>query len=203
MRDKKLNFLIQAAIFASITAILAQLSVPMPSGVPITLQTFAIALCGFFLGPFKSLLSVVLYLIMGAIGLPVFSNLHGGMGYLLGATGGFLFGFLPMALLCGVGGLFQIEKIRKASGILKITAALLLATIGLATCHLAGALHFANFTKKEFTEVLPLVSYPFLIKDTLSIVSAYFLSLSIRNRILPSARTGNKENIDTDRIKTL
>lgn len=184
MRDKKLNFLIQSAIFAAIIAVLAQLAIPMPSGVPITLQTFAVSLCAFFLGPIQAAVSVLIYIGLGAIGLPVFSNLHGGIGFLTGATGGFIAGFIPMALLCGTSKLIKIDRILKPSNIIRILPAIFLSLIGLALCHLMGAWHFSNFTKKDFVSVLPLVSYPFIIKDVLSVIAAYFLSTSIRNRLI-------------------
>lgn len=187
MRDKKLQSIVRMAAFSAIIAVLAQISLPLPNGVPITLQTFAIALCGFFLGP-KAVISVIIYILVGALGIPVFAKLSGGIGTITGTTGGFIVGFIPMALLCGISKLFNIKDIKSAGSIIKIVFSLILAVIGLAVCHLMGTYHFATFTKRTFLEALPLVSYPFLIKDVLSIFLAYILSFSIELRLNPSSR---------------
>jgi len=182
MRDKKLYFLIQSALFAAIIAVLAQLAIPMHNGVPITLQTFAIALCGFFLG-IKAIVPVMIYILMGAVGMPVFANLKGGIGIITGATGGFIIGFMPMSILCGTSKLFKINSLKSASSIIKIIISIIISLVGLAICHCMGAFHFAKFTNKAFIDVLPLVSYPFILKDVLSIIFAYILAFSINLRL--------------------
>lgn len=183
MRDNKFHFLMQTAAFSAIIAVLAQLAIPMPSGIPITLQTFAVALCGFFLGPFRAVLSVILYILIGGIGIPVFANLHGGLHFLMGSTGGFIIGFIPLALLCGFGKLLPVNKELTAISILKTVIVLFISIFGLAACHFLGALHYANLTKKDILSVLPLISYPFLIKDIMSVIAAYFLATSMKNKI--------------------
>lgn len=182
MRDNRLQFFIQSALFAAIIAVLAQISIPMPGGVPITLQTFAVALCGFFLG-LKALLAIAIYILVGAIGIPVFAQLKSGIGTILGNTGGFIIGFIPMTFLCGCSKLFKIKDLKAATSIIKVFLSLVIALIGLAICHYIGALHFAGFTKKSFYDVLPLVSYPFLVKDILSVIFAYFLAFALEKRI--------------------
>lgn len=91
-------------MFTAVLAVLSILQIPMPSGVPITLQTFAVALCGFSLGRRRGTLCVLLYLILGFIGVPVFTGMTAGIGKLFGYTGGFLYGFLFQAFFCGMGG---------------------------------------------------------------------------------------------------
>lgn len=183
MRDNKLHFLVQTAVFTVIIAVLAQLAIPMPSGISITLQTFAVALCGFFIGPIQAVLSVILYILIGGIGIPVFANLHGGLSFLTGSTGGFIIGFIPLALLCGLAELIPMDKELTILSIIKTVIALFIASSGLIACHILGAWHFANFTKRDIFSVLPLVSYPFLIKDFISVIAAYFLAASMKNKI--------------------
>lgn len=91
------------ALFTALIAIMAQISIPMPAGVPLTLQTLAIPLAGLILGPRRGTLSTVIYVLIGAAGVPVFAGLKGGMGVVLGMTGGFLVSFPIMALLAGLG----------------------------------------------------------------------------------------------------
>lgn len=77
--------------------------VEVPLGpVPFSLQTYAVTLAGFVLGPAWGLVAVALYLLAGLVGLPVFAGGTSGLGRLLGPTGGFLFSFLLMAALCGM-----------------------------------------------------------------------------------------------------
>ena len=88
--------LARAALFAALIAICSWISIP--TAVPFTLQTFAVFLALGVLGGKLGTLSVAVYLLLGAVGLPVFAGFQGGLGALLGATGGYLAGFLLTAL---------------------------------------------------------------------------------------------------------
>ena len=83
-------------------AVISQLSIPMPNGVPITIQVFGIALIGVTLGWRLGCLSAVIYLLIGAVGLPVFANFGGGVSRLVSLTGGYLWSYPLMAALCGI-----------------------------------------------------------------------------------------------------
>jgi biotin transport system substrate-specific component len=88
---------------ALLTALLAQVAIPVAgSPVPITGQTLAVVLTAAALGPGRGLAGQGLYLLLGAIGLPFYSEASGGFHVLTGATGGYLIGFLPAAYLIGV-----------------------------------------------------------------------------------------------------
>ncbi len=103
--SKKLNVMMTIALFAAIIAVLAQVTIPLPL-VPITGQTLAIGLAATILGAKYGTIAVFIYVMMGAIGLPVYAQMTGGLGILFGPTGGFLFSFLPMAFIIG----FILEK---------------------------------------------------------------------------------------------
>ena len=91
------------AIFTAIISVLAQIAIPMPSGVPFTLQTFAITLTAVVLGAKKGAVAVLIYLLIGAVGVPVFTNFRGGLQAFVGPTGGFLLSFPVMTFLIGFG----------------------------------------------------------------------------------------------------
>jgi biotin transport system substrate-specific component len=91
------------AVFAAITAVMAQIQIPMPLGVPMTMQTFAVILAGVVLGPRGGFLSMLVYILMGAVGIPVFNSFQGGIGMIFGRTGGFILTFPFMALISGLG----------------------------------------------------------------------------------------------------
>ena len=86
-------------MFACITAILAQIRFTLPSLVPITLQTLGIYLIGLVLKPKIAFISSLIYILMGAIGLPVYSGFSAGLSTILGPTGGYIFSFPITALI--------------------------------------------------------------------------------------------------------
>lgn len=95
--------LCQIGVFTAIITVLAQISIPMPYGVPMTLQTFAIPLAGVVLGAKKGTITATVYVLLGALGIPVFAEFTGGLGIVFGATGGFILSFPILALLAGMG----------------------------------------------------------------------------------------------------
>lgn len=159
-------------MLTAVLSVLSILEIPMPSGVPITLQTFAVALCGYVLGHKKGTLSVALYLFLGFLGVPVFTGMSGGIDKLFGFTGGFLYGFLFLAFFCGIG-------IRLPNKILTVLSG----CIGLLICHVFGALHYSVIADMKFIPAFLLVSVPYLVKDVLSVMGAYLVSLAVRKSL--------------------
>ena len=92
------------AVFAALIAAFAMMPpVPVgPLGVPITLQTFSIALCGMVLGPWRGFAATLLYVVLGLVGLPIFSGMRGGIGILAGPSAGYILSFALYALLAGL-----------------------------------------------------------------------------------------------------
>ncbi len=164
-------------IFAAITAILSSLPTGIYIlGMPATLQTFAIAFVGFTLGTKLGTLATVVYILMGAVGLPVFNGFKGGLSVIFGLTGGFIFGFIVLVALCGA-----IYKTKKRSP-LKIVFPFL----GLIIFHLIGILQFCFITKTDFFAAMTVVSLPYFIKDIIFVIVGYFVAIGVR-RALKSA----------------
>jgi biotin transport system substrate-specific component len=159
-------------MFTAIIAVMSQLAIPMPSGVPATLQTLAIVITGLILGVKAGTVSVGLYITIGAIGLPVFSAFRSGLGTLFGVTGGFIFGFIPFVIMCGLA-----RNLKN-----KITA-VSLCIAGLLLCHLSGIIQFMMVTGTTFTQTALTVSIPYLIKDIVSCILAYIISLQLKRVI--------------------
>ena len=91
-----------SALFVALTAVCSWISIPVPgTSVPINLATFAVLLTGIMLGSRQGMFAISVFLIIGAVGVPVFSGFTGGLGILLGPTGGFLIGYLAMAGIAG------------------------------------------------------------------------------------------------------
>ena len=160
-------------MFAAVLAVLSQIAIPMPSGVPITLQTFAVALTGVVLAWKLGVTSTLVYILLGAVGVPVFSEFSGGLHVLVNYTGGFIWGFIVLALLCGIG----ITLKNKLLGVL-------LGFVGLAVCHLFGVIQFMVVMKMGLMESFLLASAPYLIKDVISVILAFSVGSQIRSRLL-------------------
>lgn len=160
--------LVLSGVFAALLAVFSQISIPTPVGIPVTLQTFAVALCGYVLGPALGTISVAVYLALGAVGVPVFAGFSGGVGVFAGFTGGYMWGFLPMVLLCGVG-----------RGRKNMPLSLLVGTGGLAACHALGTIQYAILSGSSPWECFLIASAPYLIKDIASVVLAKLAALAI------------------------
>lgn len=173
-----ISTIVMIGMCTAIIAVLSQLSIPLPSGVPITLQTFAIALTGYLLGWKAGTISTLIYVLLGTLGVPVFSNFGAGPAVLFGKTGGFIFGFLLMTFLCGLG--------MTAKGKVRPMILILCSILGLAACHLLGILQFMFLTHMSFGASALLVSVPYLIKDNISLIFAYCISLTIRKAVFQS-----------------
>lgn len=162
-------------IALSTTVIIVCSFISIPFYVPFTLQTFAIfTIIGLF-GTKKTFISVSLYLLLGAIGLPVFSGFRGGIGNLLGVTGGYLIGFLLMCLISGF--LLSFFKKQKKSNVVTFCISM---ALGLIICYAFGtAWYIVLYTNStgsvSITSVLSLCVFPFLLPDALKMGLSYYI----------------------------
>ena len=168
--------MVYIALFTSIMIVCAFITIPF--AIPFTLQTFALFTIIGLLGTKRAFISVLLYLLLGAIGLPVFSGFRGGIGHLFGATGGYLLGFLLTTLISGF--LMKCFSKKRKNGVLYHCFSML---IGLIACYLFGTLWYlflyTNSTETlSFVSVLSLCVFPFILPDMFKIVlSAYITKL--------------------------
>lgn len=166
----KTSDIVLVGVFAAVLAVLSQITIPLPTGVPVTLQTFAVSLCGYFLGWKRGFAAVLVYILLAAAGVPVLAGFCGGFSYILGLSGGFIYGFLFTAVLCGAP--FKHKAVKIAAG-----------CIGILVCHLCGVLQFALITGDSIVTSFLLVSAPFLIKDFISAALAFFCGLVIKRAL--------------------
>ncbi len=149
-----------SALFVAVIAISALITVPAP--VPFTLQTLGIFVACFFLGFKWSLFSVSAYLLIGAVGLPVFAGFQGGFAALFGPTGGFIIGFLFIPLLNGILSLIFPKKF-----------APLYLLLGLLCCYLLGSLWFTVYSgKTSFFVVFFSTFAAYIVPDVIKLVLA-------------------------------
>ena len=177
MKSQKTFYLVITALMTATFAVMAQIVIPMPIGIPFTLQTFAVCLSGYLLGVKKSFGAVLCYLGIGACGLPVFSGMQGGIGILItGFTGGFLWGFIPLAIFCGIG---KLQAWKKNSKILSLS----FGALGVLICHVIGVAQLSAVSSIDLISAFLVGSLPYLLKDVLSMAGAYFFSATVRKRL--------------------
>ena len=151
------------ALFVAIISVLAQISIPTPI-MPLTLQIFAVALCGFVLNKKYSVITVIVYLLLGTVGVPVFANLKGGFYILISYTGGFLWGFIPFVFLCSVS---------------KGKSAIPLSILGLILCYILGITQYYIISQTSVWYIF----LPPLLKDIILVIAAYFVATRV-NKII-------------------
>ena len=158
---------------AALMAIFSQLSIPLPfTSVPVTLQVFGIVVLAVIVGAKIGTLSLIIFVIIGAIGLPVFANFSGGFGVIVGPTGGYIIGFIIMAFLIGYAS-------SKQNKILLFIASYIAATIDL----LLGTIYLKIVTGMSMQGALIAGLYPFIIKDFIIIAIAVLIGLKVKKNV--------------------
>ena len=173
----KVKSMILVALFASITAVFSIIpGIPLPfSPVPITLQVFAVLLSGALLGAKLGALSQVVYLLLGIIGLPVFSGGTAGLSVLVGATGGYLIGF-PIAAF-----VFGTFITRKTSPFW--INALIAVILSLAIIYIPGTLWLGHILSLSLSKAFTIGSLPYIPLDLVKAVLVLLLATPVRKRL--------------------
>ncbi len=170
--DPKIRSMVFIALMAAIICIAAPFSIPMLGLVPVSLATFAVYLAGGLLGAKAGTAAVCVYIILGAIGLPVFSGFSGGLAKLLGVTGGYIVGYIPCAFLTGA---FAEKN--------KPFAAPIGMALGTLACYAFGTAWYMFFTKSELVPALMGCVIPFLIGDAVKIAAASAVTVPLRGKL--------------------
>lgn len=165
------------SIFVVVITICSWINIPGP--VPFTLQTFAVFLSIILLGGFKGSISIIIYILLGIIGLPVFSGFKSGLSAILGLTGGYIIGFLIISLIY----LIFEKRIKK-----RIIPTIIILIIGLLICYLFGTLWFikVNGNKINIQNILSTLSicvFPFVIPDLIKLALAILFNKRVSKYI--------------------
>ncbi len=173
----KTTDLVYVAIGAALIVICSWISIP--TAVPFTLQTFSVFTVLSLLGGRRGTLSILVYILMGAVGIPVFSGFKGGVGVLFGNTGGYILGFLLTGLI-----FILFERFFGTKTVSVIVALLL----GLALCYAFGTAWFMYLYLKNTGEVglmtvLSWCVFPFIIPDLIKLTLALFISRRVKHVI--------------------
>jgi biotin transport system substrate-specific component len=169
---KYIKGMVFAALFAALTAAVSPIKIPLGfTPVPITLQTLMVLLAGAMLGANLGALSQFLYVLVGALGLPVFAGGSSGFGALFGPSGGYLFGFIVAAYV--VGRLLEKSKKRKY---LQIIIAMLIGTL---VIYLFGVTGGMIVTGLPLAQILIGWVLPFIIGDIIKLVIAASIAYKV------------------------
>ncbi len=168
---KKLRDLTFVALMSAFIAVSSFIAIPIPSPVVITLQTLGIYLSLFMLGGKRGTASVLLYVALGAVGLPVFSGFSGGVGRLLDATGGFIWGFVLLAVIY-----WLLSFLTGKLFIIRVA-------VSLAALYLMGSVWYAFVYLGGFADIpyaMLVCVIPFVIPDIVKIFIAYYISKRLK-----------------------
>jgi biotin transport system substrate-specific component len=166
--------MVYIAMFAVLMAVCSWISIP--TVVPFTLQTFGVFMAVGMLGGKRGTLSVLIYILLGAIGVPVFAGMTGGFGIILGSTGGYIVGFLFSALA-----MWAFEKVPGPKNVIRILSMV----AALIVCYAFGTAWFMIVYARStgavgLGTVLGWCVIPFIIPDLVKIALAYILSNTLR-----------------------
>lgn len=171
-QKKKINTVDIAyiGIFAAIIAVCSWISIPLT--VPVTLQTMAVCIAAGLLGTKKGTLAIFVYILLGLIGVPVFSGFSSGVGVLFGSTGGYIIGFIFTALIVGI----MVKLLGKKIWVYAVSM-----VIGIAVCYAFGTIWFIvvynnnNADAVSVSAALGMCVIPFIIPDLVKIAAATLL----------------------------
>ncbi|MGL6298278.1 MAG: biotin transporter BioY [Methanobacteriaceae archaeon] len=168
---------VMATLMACFTGIMAQVIIPLPwTPVPITGQTFAVLIAGIALGKKYGSLSQIIYVLGGVLGIAWFGEMTSGLGVLLGATGGYLIGFILASFVIG----HVIEKYASSRNFKKVFALLSISTFGL--IYIPGLIGLAIWSYLSFgafpsiLELFIMGLFPFIVGEIFKIIGASFVS---------------------------
>lgn len=179
MLHNKIQQMTLIGLMTAVICILAPFSVILPfSPIPISLGTFAIYLTANILGMKRSFISVALYLLLGFAGLPVFTGFTGGVGRLLGPTGGYLIGYLFIALICG----YFTDKWN--NNVLWHLLGMLLGTV---VCYAIGTIWLSYQASLTFFAALSAGVLPFIPGDIIKLIIATTIGHQVRKRLKKAA----------------
>ena len=173
------------AVMAAVMCVVAPISIPI-GPISITGGTLTIYLTAYLLGPFRGLAATVVYLLAGFVGLPVFSNYMGGAGRLLGPTGGYLVGYLPMMLLAGFAAEYALRRFG-GQGRRGLVLALVLQFLGMvlatAVLYAFGTAWYCVQAGVGLQKALAACVFPFIPFDFMKMVLALLVGIPVRRRL--------------------
>ncbi len=170
MKKLSVREMVMCALFAALTAVCSQIQIALPA-IPINLALFAVLLCAGLLKPLNAVMAIVVYVVLGMVGVPVFAGMRGGVAVLFGRTGGYILGYIFAALIPA------LLRVRWGDKFWQLCLGMVL---GVAVCYLFGTVWYMVLTGTGLWQSLTVCVFPFLIGDALKILLAAFLTKRLK-----------------------
>ncbi|MBD5133803.1 MAG: biotin transporter BioY [Clostridiales bacterium] len=173
------------AVMAAVMCVIAPISIPI-GPISITGGTLAIYLAAYLLGGVWGTVSTLVYLLVGFVGLPVFSNYMGGAARLLGPTGGYLVGYLPMALLAGTvvqRSAHRFDERGKAGMVITLAVQFMGMALATAVLYAFGTAWYCIQAGVDLQKALAACVFPFIPWDLAKMVVALIVGAPVRRRL--------------------
>ena len=177
-------FITMGALFTALLAVCSQIQIPLPR-IPINLALFSVYLAGIILGPAAGSVSVIVYVLLGMAGIPVFAGFKSGIAAITGPTGGYIVGYIFAAFVTGM-----IVKLAGDKIYLLVIASL----AGMIVCYALGTAWFMYSMKVNFISAFTVCILPFLPGDAVKIVFAAVIGNRLR-RLIPEVKELNPSAI--------
>ncbi len=173
----------RVALMAAVTAVAAQIAIPLPfSPVPFTLQVPAVVLSGFLLGPRYGTLAQAIYVLVGAVGVPVFAGFKGGLGVIFGPTGGYLVSYPLAAAVAGLAA-YAVARLPRRRA---LTSSFLWGVAALAVIYAVGATWLSVVTNLPLAVAIAQGVLPFVIFDLVKVALAALVAVAAAPAIAAS-----------------
>ncbi len=166
-------------ILAAMICVLSPFSIPAGT-IPVSLATFAIYITACTVKTKISVSAVIIYILLGAMGLPVFSSFQGGFHILTGVTGGYIIGYIPCTIIIGL----LVNRFEDKKFIYAVSLVL-----GTVACYAIGTLWYMIQTNSNFVSAISVCILPFIIGDIIKISAASALGFVLRKRIAGYKKT--------------
>jgi biotin transport system substrate-specific component len=171
----KIRIMVFTALFAAVLCVVSPFSIPLPfSPVPLSLATLAIYLAASVMNWKTGTLSVILYVLIGLVGVPVFSKFGAGVQQIVGPTGGFIVGYIPMALAIGL----MVDRLDPKKWVYPVSM-----VIGTVILYACGTVWFMISLDATLTKALTACAIPFLPGDAAKIVVASIIAPILRKAL--------------------
>lgn len=181
-QKSKTTMMALCGLFAAIAAVCSWISIPLGfTPVPVNLGTLAVYLCGALLGPKYGPLSLTVYALAGAVGVPVFSGFRGGLSVLAGPTGGYIIGYILAAFIIGL--IIAAATRTERSTAVAVASYAFAMVCGMAACYALGTAWFMISTHTGFAAAMVSCVIPFLPGDALKITAATILARKLKKFI--------------------
>lgn len=179
IRNSKVYDMALIALFAALTAVFSQISIPI-GPVPINLALLSVFACGGALGWKKGAASIAIYILLGIVGVPVFSGFQGGVAKIAGPTGGYIIGYLFAVFIVGL----MCDILGKKIWVLPVSI-----VIGLVVCYAFGTIWFMISMQSGLIESLTACVFPFLPGDAAKIIVATLIVKALdKAHLLPVSK---------------